>query len=275
MNQVHAVARVAEALSGDAVDLGRSLVVAGRYGLHVGGGAIVVEQRDGVTIICGLFLFYDGVEEDDVGEGAVEGVGGERLDGLDDFHAIDDVAEDGVGAVEMGRAASREVGLPHLIVHLDAVLLQRSAHLPQGSLAEAAAIDDVELRRAAAHFGVCIVALACCGQRATFVEEPGQTELRLQRVAEVSVAEGLVARGRLQGAVSLRVYAAVGVAALDHEILDDAMKERAVEDTLSHILKEIVAMARCLVAQLHADDAVGGLQSHDSRLLLLRLGTSG
>lgn len=64
------------------------------------------------------------MEENDILQGTVEGVGGNGLDGLDDLHAVDDMTEDGVGAIEVRCSAFSEVGLPHVVGHLDVVLRQ-------------------------------------------------------------------------------------------------------------------------------------------------------
>ena len=49
---------------------------------------------------------------------------------------------------------------------------------------------------------------------------------------------------------------AVGVAALHHEVLDDAMEQRSVVETLFNELQHIVTMFRGVVVEAHDDVAL-------------------
>lgn len=97
------------------------------------------------------------------------------------------------------------------------------------------------------------------------MEEPGEVKLRRQGVAEVAVAQLAVARRREELAVGSRADTAVGVAALNHKVLDDAMEEGAVEDAFASELEEVVAVDGGLVAELNADDASRSLQTDNGR----------
>lgn len=209
-------------------------------------------------------LLYDHAGYDDVVDGAVVLVGGYFLYLLGNVHAFDDVAVDGVFAVEVGRAAVLLVVFEHLRRHLIAFGFLLGAYFAEAGRAELLARDDVELGPATALLGVDIVGLACSCQGTACVVVVGQEELGCQAVGHVAVAQHLAGFCR----------AAVGVASLYHELVDDAMEEGAVVVAALGQLEEVVAVDGGLVEEGYADVTHGCLDAYDAALVLL-LGADG
>ena len=82
-----------------------------------------------------------------------------------------------------------QVGIPHVAVHLDALVIEHAPDLTEGILAPRLAINDVELAARTAHFGVHVIALASCRQSTPDVIEPRQSELGRKRVAYIALAQ--------------------------------------------------------------------------------------
>ena len=55
---------------------------------------------------------------------------------------------------------------------------------------------------------------------------------------------------------------AVGVATLDHEVLDDTVEEQRVVELLIDEFQEVVAMTGCIVIERHENVSLGGLNHH-------------
>lgn len=150
----------------------------------------------------------------------------------------------------------RLVDLDHLGCQLHRTLgdgVETLLHLRQDAVIGIhLAPDDIELAGRGATLGVLLVAFAGHGHGSPTVEYLRQTELRLLGVVEVARAESLSGFGML----------AVGVAALDHEVLDDAVEEQRVVDAHLRQFQEVVAVLRRLVIEADADVACRGLEEH-------------
>ena len=153
---------------------------------------------------------------------------------------------------------------PHLVViyhdgcERDAFLLQCATHAADVGCILPFAPHDIELASAALLFGVHLVAVSCSSQGAPPVVEEGQVKLGGDGVAWSAIAQYLA------GSRAARV----GVAALDHEVLYHAVKQRAVIVFLLDQHEEVVAVQRGVVRKRHSDVARRGLDEHDGALLL-------
>ncbi len=165
------------------------------------------------------------------------------------------MAEDGVLAVEMGRAALLAVGPEHLGGNLR-LAVGGSLHLLADGLQLVGAVglppDYVELTGAALTLRVGAVALARHGDGTSTVVVCGCAELGLQGVAQVAVAQQDARLG----------VAALGVAGLDHEVFYHTVEEQRVVEVLPDQLDEVVAVDGRVVEKDDAYVALGGLQEH-------------
>ena len=201
------------------------------------------------------------MQDADIIDGTVVGVGKDLLDALHDVETLGDLAKDGVLAIEMGRATHLAVGPEHLggdvgsaIGGLFYTLLDGLEVLGGVGLTP----DDIELATTGATLRVHPVALASHGQGATTMVVLGGAELGHQGIVQLASAQ----RGAWLGMTTR------GVAALDHKTLDDAMKEERVVELLVDQLEEVVAMDGGVVVEHHADVALGGLEQHFVALCL-------
>ena len=108
-------------------------------------------------------------------EGTVAFVGGDLLDGFDYVEAFHDFAEDGVLAVEVGRAADRLIDFPHFRRQLDAAagpIIEPLLDFVEAFIVENLAPDNVELHCRATLLRIHVVAFPGRGQDAPPVEDP-------------------------------------------------------------------------------------------------------
>src|SRR5574344_2012804 len=119
---------------------------------------------------------------------------------------------------------------------------------------------DIKLASAALPVRVHLVARARCTQCPTLVEE-----LRINKLSR----DGIVRSARSQ-VLSSRSPLRVGVAALNHEVLNHTVEQRSVEITLLRQFHEVITMTRSLVIQAHYDVAQRSLNlnSHYNILLI-------
>ena len=186
---------------------------------------------------CSLLFYHRGVKDSDIGERAVGGVGVDPIDGFDNVKTLDDFTEDGVLTIEMGCATKGFICLANLRCEFYlaiGVAVERLLHTVEHWVVETLAIDDVELACGGHPLGIDAVALARRRQDATFVEELGISEFGGQFVQ-----------------LHLRGFIPIGacgrVARLNHETVDDAVKEQSVVEACLSEPDEIVAMGRSLV----------------------------
>ena len=107
---------------------------------------------------------------------------------------------------------------------------------------------DVELTSAALALGVHVVAQARSTQGTALVEEGGELNLCGERVSRTARAEHL-SSGRTN---------AVGVAALNHKVLNDAVEERAVERAFLDQFDKVIAVEGSLVVQTYGYRTLSG-----------------
>ena len=200
-----------------------------------------------------------GFQDADVLYGTVAPVGLRLLDHIDDVHTLNDFAEDGVLAVEMGCASLSLIDLLHLLRQFYAAVgsgIETFLGLGKRGAALDASPHDVELGGGRAHFRIDIIAFAGHRHGSATVEELRKSELRGKGVVEIARAEGFAWFGMF----------AVDVAALDHKVLDDAMEEQRVIDVHLGEFQEVVTMDGRLVVEGDADVARSGLKEHLSCL---------
>ena len=180
-------------------------------------------------------------EDADVVDGAVVIVGLRLLDAVDDVEALGDFAEDGVLAVEVGHTALLTVEVEQLVGHGDTMVglrLDLIANLIELLGGVGLSPDDIELTAAGTAFGILAVALACRRQRPTLV---GMQQTAFAR-EELSL-DGIVGTPLAQRDTGFGMTA-VGVATLNHEVLDDTVEEQRVVELLIDEFQEVVAMTR-------------------------------
>lgn len=200
----------------------------------------------------GLSAVDGGVKDADVLDGAIVGVGFGGLDAADDVETFNYFAEYGVGTVEVG--SSGIVAIVFAESRVESVLaigafLDAAIHLVEKRVGfEGAAPNDVELGGGTHVLGIDVVAFASGGESATLVVEGG-----VEYLGGDEFFFGFVADEGAWGGVL-----ASGVAALDHEVFDDAMEEERVEITRFGLADEVVAMERSLVVEFENDVALGG-----------------
>ena len=76
----------------------------------------------------------------------------------------------------------------------------------------------------------------------------GREELRLDGVAIIALAQRCARFG----------MTAVGIATLDHKVLDDTVEEQRIVELLVDEFQEVVAMTGCIVEECQHDLACGG-----------------
>src|SRR3712207_2543222 len=106
---------------------------------------------------------------------------------------------------------------------------------------------DVKLAAAALPLRVDFVAKAGRAQRTTLVEALGISKLGRKRVVGAARSEPFALGSAL----------AVGVATLNHEVLDDPMEKRSIEIALPGQLNEVVTVGGRLVVKADEDVAFG------------------
>ena len=122
-------------------------------------------------------------------------------------------------------------------------------HLAQFVLSISLTPHDVELASAALALWVHLVVQAGSTQGATLMKQAWTVYLG---------RNGIVWSARSQH-LSLGSILAVGVAALNHKVLDDTMKKSAVEVSFLSQFYEVVTMTRSLVVEAHDDVALCSL----------------
>jgi len=199
-------------------------------------------------------LVFAYAEDADIIYGTVVVVGEDLLDALQHVETFGDFAKDGVLAVQMGSATGLAIEVLQLGRHRDTMLghgVEALAYRLQLGRGEGGAPHDVELATTGATLGIDIVALTGHSQRTT--------TMRMQQVA-VAVEE-LCLNGIAHLAVAQRgprlCVATVGVATLNHEILDDTMEEQRVVEMFVGQAQEVVAMQRGVVVERQEDVALG------------------
>ena len=123
--------------------------------------------------------------------------------------------------------------------------LHLSFHLLQFRFLVGLSPDDIKLASAALALRVHLVAETGGAQRTTLMEE-----LRIHELCRYGIV-----RSAGSQILSCRCTFAVGVAALDHEILYHSMKQSSVEISFLGELYEVVAMFWGLVVEAHEDVA--------------------
>ena len=204
-----------------------------------------------------LLLYYHTLD-DDILQGTIVLVGLHSLNGLDDFHSLDDLTKDCVLSVEMRSAATYDVVINHLRRQPDAFLCQHGAYLVEVVFGLLLAIDNIELAAAACLLWVDIIGLSRCRQGTTPMIKVRQVELSRNEIARAPIAKHLPRLG----------IPAVRVASLYHEVLDAAVEERAFVEALPCKFEEIVTVQRRIVREDDADVAHICLDADDVALLL-------
>ena len=120
--------------------------------------------------------------------------------------------------------------------------------------------DDIELTTAGTAFGILAVALARCSQCPTTV----RMEQMAVGIEELSL-DGIVGTPLAQRHARFSMTA-VGIAALNHEVLDDAVEEQRIIELLVDEFQEIVAMTRRIVEERQNNLTHCGFEHHLTRL---------
>ena len=135
-----------------------------------------------------VFTYDRGAEDADVVDGTVVVVADDALDAVGHIHTIDDLAEDGVGTVEMGRAAT--VG--------DDVELAGTGQAAgiDGVAKTGGGYGAVDVAQGVAYLGLKLVGQVACAQRgaglgmatvgvASLYHEVGDDTVEEERIVEV------------------------------------------------------------------------------------------
>ena len=216
-------------------------------------------QADTLVSVRLIVVSDGGAENTDVLEGTVVGVGGRLLDAVDDIKAFRDFAKDGILSVEMGRAADGLIHLDHLWRQFHTALGGRVKFLLDLRdllILENLSPDDIELTGRRPPFRIHFVALPGHRHDTTTMEDLRQPELCLCGIVEIARTQQLSWFGML----------AVGIATLNHKVLDNAMDEQRVIDAHLCDLQEVVACLWRLVIKGDADIACSGLKQYLSAL---------
>ena len=132
---------------------------------------------------------------------------------------------------------------------VEAHLVHLLLHAQQGGIAINLAGHDVELATRRSFLRIYIVSLAGSGQGSFLMEILGIDKLGRHGVAHVARPQHLTLGSVLR----------LGVACLDHEVLDDTMKEGALVGAVLGQLDKVITVFRRFVIQFHHDVAGGGL----------------
>ena len=206
-----------------------------------------------------LFVHLVGAEDADIVDRTVVIISEGLLDAFNDVEALGDFAEDGVLAVEMRRAAHLAVEVHELRRHRDAMVGLSLDFLSDGLQlggSVGAPPDDIELTTAGATFGIGAIALASHRQGTTLMGME-QTALAVEELA----LDGVVGTPLAQRHARL-CTAAVRVAALNHETLDDTMEEQRVVELLVRQTQEVITMLGGIVVERQQDVSLCGFQTH-------------
>ena len=136
------------------------------------------------------------------------------------------------------------VGCQGLEDALQTLHLQLFAHLAELPFVVGLPPNDVELRTAAAALGIHFISLTSSSQCAALVEER-RKDFSLQRIVGAAHAKALT---------SWCIHR-IGVAALTHEVADDAVEECTIVETFLRKFQEVVTMERSLIVEANGDVA--------------------
>lgn len=194
-----------------------------------------------------------------VGKGTVAGIAFHELEVVEHVEAFGDLAEHGVGAVEVGCPAPGAVNLAHGRGEAHervGLLVEALLQAVELVIGEGLSGDDVELPGRRGTLRVDGIVLAGHGESPGLVEVSGETYfgrngVRLGRIAE-SHSGQCMARG--------------GVTRLDHEGRNDAVEEQAVVVVGTHMAEEVVAMQRRVVEEHSRNRPLAGKDAHPHAL---------
>lgn len=173
---------------------------------------------------------------------------------LHDVETFHHFAEDGVFAVQMGGATEGGIernllgGESFTLGMLHLHLFNEILHLTRG---ESSAPNDIELGTTAALLWVRPVVLARCCKGSPLVVY-ATAEFGFKGIAGTTDTESLTCRSIL----------GIGVAALNHESLDDPMEERPVVIALANEFQEVVTVYGRLVIEAYHYVAHRGMDFH-------------
>ena len=167
---------------------------------------------------------------------------------IDDIKALDDLTKDRIVTIEMRRTTDGGIGI-------NLLLCQCTAHLTSHHLESVSrphiALNNIELARRGSLGRVHLIGLTSGSQR-TFFMDKARDKFGRNGITKSTVAKHLTRFG----------IAGIRVTTLNHELIDNAMEQEVVIETLFYQLYKIVAMFWSLIIELDGHISVGSLNQN-------------